>query len=211
MYMRYTKFLFILLGASLFSTKGYSQNNLHARDSLLKLMSVQVCDEMNKANLTDLSPASLENALMMSMIPVITQHQSALEQVLDVNVSDPQSFEKFGNALGIELLRSCAVFRDAAIAGSVESKSESTPSDTKTVSGKLLKVQTGGMNSIELMNADGGVLTIWCTRHFSGDEKLSDMNHVGKHIQVEYVTEKVYDFIIGNYREIMVARGISGL
>ncbi|HCF63987.1 MAG TPA: hypothetical protein DEU93_07395 [Chitinophagaceae bacterium] len=72
-------------------------------------------------------------------------------------------------------------------------------------------MQTGAMNSVELMNAEGKVLTIWCTRHFAGDEKLTDLNHIGKQIQVEYVTEKVYDFVTGGYREIMVARGISGL
>ncbi|HML58086.1 MAG TPA: hypothetical protein PKA85_06930, partial [Ferruginibacter sp.] len=62
-----------------------------------------------------LSVESLENAIMMSMMPLITTHQAALEQILDVNVSDPKSFERFGNELGLELLKSCAVFRDVAM------------------------------------------------------------------------------------------------
>lgn len=210
--MSLKKIFVVLIGLCVCCVTAFSQNNQQAKDSLLKLMSVQVCDEISKISSADLSVESLENAIMMSMMPLITTHQAALEQILDVNVSDPKSFERFGNELGLELLKSCAVFRDVAMGRTGNSDAGTTASDAATnISGKLLKVQTGAMNSVELMNAEGKVLTIWCTRHFAGDEKLTDLNHIGKQIQVEYVTEKVYDFVTGGYREIMVARGISGL
>jgi hypothetical protein len=210
--MSFKKICVVITGLFVCCATGFSQNNQQAKDSLLKLMSVQVCDEISKINSADLSVESLENAIMMSMMPLITTHQAALEQIMDVNVSDPKSFERFGNELGLELLKSCAAFRDVAMGRTGNSDAGTTASDAATnISGKLLKVQTGAMNSVELMNAEGKVLTIWCTRHFAGDEKLTDLNHIGKQIQVEYVTEKVYDFVTGGYREIMVARGISGL
>lgn len=210
--MSFKKICVVITGLFVCCTTGFSQNNQQAKDSLLKLMSVQVCDEFSKINSPDLSVESIENAIMMSMMPIIITHQTALEDMLGVSASDPKSFESFGNELGLELLKSCAAFRDVAMGRTGKSDAGATATGAaSSISGKLLKVQTGAMNSVELMNAEGKVLTIWCTRHFAGDEKLTDLNHIGKQIQVEYVTEKVYDFVTGGYREIMVARGISGL
>lgn len=209
--MSFKKICFASLTFFWVSLNGFAQTSPQAKDSLMKLMSAQVCTEVSKIDPAKLNQESLEQALMLAMIPVVAEHQSALEQILDVKASEPQSFEKFGNELGMELLKSCPAFLQVAMNNSNDATSGGAQPATGQVSGKLLKVQTGAMNSFELLNDEGKLLTIWCTRHFEGDQKLADMNHIGKNIQVEYVTEKVYDFLTGSYREIFIARNLSGL
>lgn len=81
----------MVVGMVITAIAGQAQNS---RDSLMKLVAKDVCEELASKNLSGKSMDELEMEMGLSFMPVLMKHKDALEKELGGNVTDQSGMEK---------------------------------------------------------------------------------------------------------------------
>ena len=206
----YKNFFFFLLSCSIsLFTTAQSQK---AKDSLMKIMVAEACEEMKKKDFSSMKKDDLEMEIGLAVIPVFTNHASELKDILDLDITDPENMKEFGEMLGMKLVMECPDFM-RVVSGSKTFQDEIIKSGSEkkslSISGTLVKIVPGEMTHFLIKDKQGKTQKIWWMEYFDGADKLNDVKNINKAIIVKYKETEIYNAAIKDYIKIKIAAGIE--
>jgi hypothetical protein len=183
------------------------------KDAVVKLISRETCDELSKADFSSKTTEEFKISLGLALVKVVAQHQAELK-TFGVTVSDPQSLEKIGNDVGVQLVTSCPPFL-AALTENPNTVKELLEDDKGapggSISGKLLKVVTGDFTHLQIEDGKGKVERLWWLEYFEGSNKLliDPQGQLNKVIKVNYVEKEMFNSTLKDYVKVKVITSIE--
>lgn len=195
----------------LFSVSMYSQIS---KDSLIKLMSNETCEEIGKKDFSNKNMDELQVELGMAMLPIIAKYENELKTVLDVSMDDQKGLENMGRLVGMQLAKDCPAFlkifmNNPQAIKDVTGKNIETSSGS--TSGILLKIVPGDFAYIQVKDGSGKTEKIWWMEYFDGSDKLvnSPQNYLNKAVKVNYVEKDMYNSTLKEYVKVKIITGIQ--
>ncbi len=192
---------------------GQAQNS---RDSLMKLVTKDVCDELSAKNLTGKNMDEVQMEMGLAFMPALMKHKDALEKELGGNVTDKSSMEKLGQEIGMLLVTECPAFlkiMSGMDPGAMDkpTKVPVTIGGSATIKGTLLKVLPGELTHLLVKDNKGKTVKIWWMDYFDGSDDMADnpQKMINKKVTVDYTEKEVYNVALKQYIKIKVATGIS--
>ncbi len=189
-----------------------SAQTQRAKDSLMKVMVAEACNEIKKKDFSSVKKEDMEMELGMAVIPVFSQHSGDIKDILNVDITDAENMKDFGQTLGMRLAVECPDFM-RVVAGSssfsAEVKKASPSGPSYTLSGTLVKVVPGEISHFLVKDNQGKTQKIWWMEYVDGDEKLKDVKFLSKPILVKYKETEVYSAAVKDYIKIKIATGID--
>lgn len=192
---------------------GQAQNS---RDSLMKLVTKDVCDELSAKNLTGKNMDEVQMEMGLAFMPALMKHKDALEKELGGTVTDKSSMEKWGQEIGMLLVTECPAFlkiMSSMDPGAMDkpTKVPVTIGGSATIKGTLLKVVPGELTHLLVKDSKGKTVKIWWMDYFDGSDDMADnpQKMINKKITVDYTEKEVYNVALKQYIKIKVATGIS--
>ncbi|MEO6583334.1 MAG: hypothetical protein ABIO05_03365 [Ferruginibacter sp.] len=203
------KYIAILLLVSIISTNAFSQTQ-KAKDSLMKVMVAEACEEIVKKDFSTLGKDELEMELGMAIIPVFTNHLEEMKEIFDVDMSDAGKVTQFGQTLGMRLAMECPGFMKV-VSGNKTFQEMAVGKSTEkiTLSGTLQKIVPGDITHFIIKTESGRLEKIWWMAHFDGAEKLMQPGNLNKKLSIQYKEMEVYNAAVKDYIKIKVATGMG--
>lgn len=203
--------LLMLVGMVLAAITGQAQNS---KDSLMKLVTQDVCNELSTKDLTGKNMDELQMEIGMSFMPVLMKHKDALEKELGGDVTDKASMEKLAQSIGMRLFTECPAF--LKIMSNIDPSTLEKPAKMSvvvggaTITGTLLKVVPGELTHLLVKDNSGKTVKIWWMDYFTGSDEMADnpLKMVNKKVTVNYTEKEVYNVALKQYIKIKVATGI---
>ncbi len=197
---------------SLFITTFYSFSfSQMSKDSLVKVMSKEMCTEISKQDFTGKKLDDFEAQLGMAMLPLFSKYSKQIKEVYGFEMDDQQGFEVIGRDIGMRLAVDCPAFLKL-IMNDQEAVKEINDkvADKKTtkVSGILLKIVTGDITYFEVKTTAGKTEKVYWLEFFEGSDKLST-EMLNKKITVSYTEKEVYKSSLKDYSKIKIATSIK--
>jgi hypothetical protein len=183
------------------------------RDALIKQVTKETCDELSKTDFSNKSTDEFKITLGLVLVKVVAAHQAELKTV-GVSVSDPQSLEKIGNDVGVQLVTTCPSFL-SALTGNPNAVKELLDNEKASVSGsisgKLVKVVGGEFTYLQVEDAKGKVEKLWWLEYFEGSNNLvgDQQSQLNKPIKVNYVEKEMFNSTLKDYVKIKVITSIQ--
>lgn len=201
----------MLVGMVLAAITGQAQNS---KDSLMKLVTQDVCNELSTKDLTGKNMDELQMEIGMSFMPVLMKHKDALEKELGGDVTDKASMEKLAQSIGMRLFTECPAF--LKIMSNIDPSTLEKPAKMSvvvggaTITGTLLKVVPGELTHLLVKDNSGKTVKIWWMDYFTGSDEMADnpLKMVNKKVTVNYTEKEVYNVALKQYIKIKVATGI---
>ena len=183
-----------------------------SKDSLLKMMSKETCDEIAKKDISNKSMEELELELGLAMMPVIIKYEKELKSVYNMDFEDEKSMENIGREVGMKLAKDCPVFLKMFMSNPQAMK-ESMGKESKTlfISGTLVKIIPGDISHIQVKDASGKIEKLWWMEYFEGSNKLvnESQNHLNKAIKVSYVEKEIYNSTLKDYVKMKIITAVE--
>ncbi len=197
-----------------------------AKDSLLKVMSNEVCDEFNKKDISTFKGENVEKELGMLMMPSIMNHISAIETIYGGGVDDEKAMNKLGMDLGMRLVGNCPKFMEFSVDMAQKAKDEKkrynkTDADAvittkkveveESISGIILVINPADITSINFKTTNGKVEKFYWLSSFENAEKLATnpAKYLNKKASISFIENSVYDAAKKTYKKIKVITGIE--
>ncbi|MEJ7625956.1 MAG: hypothetical protein WKF35_03750 [Ferruginibacter sp.] len=199
----------ILLTFCFLYTVAFSQSKMQ-KDSLMKVMALEACDEVKKKDFSNLKKEDLEMELGLAVVPIFSNHADDIKNIFDFDISESDEMRKFGQELGIKLAVVCPEFiklfanNKSLLESKVEVKSSETISSVT-----LLKVMPGEFTYFLIKDKSGKTEKIWWMNYFEGSEILADVKNINKTFKIKYQEMEVYNSGIKDYIKIKVASGLE--
>ncbi|MFY7963695.1 MAG: hypothetical protein ACOVO1_02255 [Chitinophagaceae bacterium] len=199
----------LVLGLSLISCVSFAQIK---KDSLVKMMSKDVCNEINKKDITGKTIDDFEIEIGMAMIPVFTKYKKEIEEVWGVETLDSESGELIGREIGIQLAADCPSFLQLILNSPDALKSaadKKKPKELK-VTGTLQKINNADISYVETKDATGKVEKLYWLEYFEGANNLMNEPNkfINKKITFTYSEKEVYKSSLKDYSKIKVITGM---
>jgi hypothetical protein len=194
------------------------------KDSLLKVMSVEACEELGKKDLSKIDAKNLESELGMLLAPTMMSHLEDIERVYGGGMQDQDAMKKMGMDLGMKLATTCPKFIEIsmqaangnerikkAIANKMKNKDEAMDNEASSSVGTLLSVNAGDITTLSLSDGKGKTTKFYWLEYFDNADMLKANNkkYVGKKVTINYTEKSVYDFVKKDYKTIKVITGIE--
>ena len=184
-----------------------------SKDVVIKQVTKETCDELSKADFSNKSTNEFKLALGLALVKVVAAHQAELKTI-GVSVSEPQSLEKIGNDVGVQLVTTCPSFLAALTENpnTVKELLDNDRASTKgSISGKLVKVVSGDFTHLQIEDLKGKVERVWWLEYFDGSNKLmtDPQGQLNKVIKVDYVEREMFNSTLKDYVKIKVITGIE--
>jgi hypothetical protein len=187
----------------------------NSKDSLMKLVTKDVCDELGTKNLTGKSMDELQMEFSLAFMPALMKHKDALEKELGGDVTDKAGMEKMGQEIGMRLVTECPAF--LKIMGSMDPAAMEKPTRSPvamsgtTIKGTLLKVVPGELTHLLIKDTKGKTVKVWWMDYFDGSDDMADnpQKMTNKKVTVNYTEKEVYSAALKDYVKIKVATGVS--
>jgi hypothetical protein len=203
--------LFLLL------TTAFGAKAQKAKDSLMKLVSKEVCEEISAKDLTGKTMDDMQMELSMAFMPVLMRHKDALEKELGVGVISKEGMEKLGQEIGMGLVLECPAFMKVMSAsmesGNKPSGKTAPFSDApeSSIGGTLVKLVPGELTHLLLKDTKGKLVKIWWMDHFEGADDMIDQPQrmLNKKVNIRYTEKEVYSAALKQYVKIKIATGIA--
>jgi len=205
------KIIIIFLGFCLSYNIALSQSQKQ-KDSLMKVMALEACEELKKKDFSNLKKEDLEVELGMAVVPVFSSHAQAIEDIYGFDIAESDKMKDFGQELGIKLAVVCPEFIKlfANNRSLLETKTEiKVTKDIMTLSAILIKVVPGEFTYFQVKDKSGKTEKIWWMDYFEGSDILADTKNLNKNITVKYQEKEVYNAAIKDYIKIKVAFGLE--
>lgn len=203
----------MVVGMVITAIAGQAQNS---RDSLMKLVAKDVCEELASKNLSGKSMDELEMEMGLSFMPVLMKHKDALEKELGGNVTDQSGMEKLSQEIGLRLVTECPAF--LKIMSGMDPSAMNRPTKVPvimgggaSIKGTLLKVVPGELTHLLVKDSKGKTVKIWWMDYFDGSDDMADnpQKMINKKVKVDYTEKEVYNATLKQYIKIKVATGVS--
>ncbi|MEP6674188.1 MAG: hypothetical protein ABJA78_03510 [Ferruginibacter sp.] len=184
------------------------------KDSLMKQMSKEVCEEMSKGDTT--APQSMDELQMklsQAFAPLLSKYMDQL-QALNIDISSPEEMESLGREIGIRLVASCPMFYKflSTNSGALKqfSKERSAPAKS-TVNGVLLKIVPGDFSYLQVKTKANKIEKIWWMEYFEGSNVLTEKpaSLLNKNVTITYVEKEIYNSTLKDYVKVKVAVAIE--
>jgi hypothetical protein len=191
------------------------------KDSLLKVMTNEACEELNKKDLTKIDAKNLEAEMGMLLAPAMMSHLEDIERIYGGDMTDQDAMKKMGTDLGMRLATKCPKFMELSMQAmssgnkSFESKIKKldTPTDNSeaTLSGTLMAVNAGDITTLSISESKGKTTKVYWLEYFDNADELKTNNkkYLNKKVNVGYTEKSVYDFVRKNYKIIKVITSID--
>ena len=183
------------------------------KDSLVKMMAKDVCDELNKTT-KDSKVDNLQEKLGMAMLPVFSKYLKEIKQVYDITEINEANGEKIGEDIGEKLGSDCPIFMKL-ILDNAEATKEIMGLNEKAkgikLTGTLLRIVNGDITYFEVKTTSGKIEKIYWLEFFEGSDKLtnSSVNLLNKKITISYVEKEIYKSSLKDYIKIKVAASLT--
>ncbi|HMK04869.1 MAG TPA: hypothetical protein VK489_11785 [Ferruginibacter sp.] len=198
----------LLISSSLFSQVG--------KDSLLKRMARETCDEITKKNLANKTMDEIQMEMGMAMIPIVTKYADELQATFGFSLEDQQGLESVGKEIGMQLARDCPAFLKLIINNPSVLKEMKAGNNEKIVeyrhiSGTLIKIVPGDFSYLQVRDASGKVEKLWWMEYFDGSNSLTTdpQKRLNKPVKVSYVEKEIYNAALKDYVKIKVITSIE--
>ncbi len=188
------------------------------KDSLVRRIALDACDEISKKDLAGASQDAVMEMLGMALLPAMVKYEKELKEFYQLDdFSDAAAMEKVGRDVGMKLVFLCPEFARVITTG-LASNSEGDDKNPRvlsmseqTLSGTLLKIETGEFTSLQIRTPAGKMEKIWWFEYFSGADILLEnpAKLVGKKVVVNYVEKERFTHATKEYARIKLATGIK--
>lgn len=202
----------IVVGIMVAAITGQAQNS---KDSLMKLVTKDVCDELSTKNLSGKNMDEMQMEIGLAFMPALMKHKEALEKEIGGDVTGKDGMEKMGQEIGMRLVTECPAF--LKLMSSMDPSAMGKPDVIRTtvgsasIKGTLVKVVPGELTHLLVKDSKGKTVKIWWMDYFDGSDDMADnpQKIINKKVTVDYTEKEVYSAALKQYIKIKVATGIS--
>jgi hypothetical protein len=191
------------------------------KDSLLKVMTTEACEELNKKDLTKIDAKNLEAEMGMLLAPAMMGHLEDIERIYGGGMTDQDAMKKMGMDLGMRLATKCPKFMELSMqamsngtkpsASKIKVNEAPSNNEEASVSGTLLGVNAGDITTISVSESKGKTTKLYWLEYFDNadDLKTNSKKYLNKKVTISYMEKSVYDFVRKNYKTIKVITSID--
>lgn len=216
---------FIVCAAFLFASTVLSAQVVNgpapvSKDSLMKLMAKETCEEIAKKDLSNKTMEELEMELGLAMMPVVLKYQEALK-TSGYDMEDQQGMMNMGKEVGMQLAKDCPAFlkmfvNNPGVLKEALDKKETIGKEKMevlpaNVFGTLVKIVPGDISHIQVKDGTGKIQKLWWMEYFEGSNKLisEPAKFLNKTVQVSYVEKEIYNSTLKDYVKVKIITGIE--
>jgi hypothetical protein len=180
------------------------------KDSLLKAMSKEVCEDVMKKDFTGKNADEIQMEIGMSFIPVMGKYEKELKAVYGDVVAGTDGIEKVGEDLGMRLVLECPAFLKL-MASNPGMVNKTEPVVINTINGTLVKVVPGEFTHLLIKDNKGKMMKIWWMESFDGSGELTrnPQSWINKKVTVSYTEKELYSAGTKKYNTVKIAAGIE--
>lgn len=205
-------FLFI---SSILSAQVGNGTATLSKDSLLKLMAKETCEEIGKRDLTNKTMEELQEELGLAMVPMIIKYQDQLKTI-GFYLEDQDGMRNMGKEVGMQLAKDCPEFlkifvNNPGVLKEVIDEKEMNGKGKKellqsNISGTLVKILPGDISHIQVKDESGKVQKIWWMEYFEGSNILisEPAKFLNKSVKVGYVEKEIYNSTLKDYVKMKI-------
>jgi hypothetical protein len=199
----------------------FTTNAQITKDSLLKVMTNEACEELNKKDLTKIDAKNLEAEMSMLLAPAMMSHLEDIERIYGGGMTDQDAMKKMGMDLGMRLATKCPKFMELSMqamsngnksaASKIKINEDPSANDDASLSGTLLTVNAGDITTLSVSESKGKTTKFYWLEYFENadDLKTNSKKYINKKVTVSYTEKSVYDFVRKNYKTIKVITSID--
>ena len=184
--------------------------NLKAQsDSVFnKKIAQDFCDEFDKIK-DKITKDNFEMELGLILMPILNRHETDIKKYWGYDKNQTENLEKIGRKVGELGAINCASFR-TFIGEKIKALSNEEP-ETKTASGKLIKIEGQPFTYLLIQAPNGKTEKIWWMEYFEGADKLAvdTKLFLNRTVQVEYKETEVFDSVSKEYKTIKVVTALK--
>lgn len=183
-----------------------------AKDSIIHLISADICEQLKTKDFSDKKITDLEVELGLMMLPIFSKFNADLKKINpDFDFSNTKMLGSLSEEVGIKLAMECPTFLKF-ISAKPELMDYNSKNKTEqlTLKGVLDKIIPGDFTYMQVKNADGKIEKIWWMEYFEGaNNLLSGKIKINKTISVHYVEREIYNGRLKDYVKIKVATSVE--
>lgn len=210
-YLLFTAFLFCSLASNAQVTK----------DSLIKKMSAEICDEVSKQDFSNLKGEDLNMQLGLLFLPVLTKYQEEMKTAFGVtDMTDESQMENVGKEIGQYMAFNCPAFVKMIAQISKNDKEEPAKKTAvadeikvadQQVQGKFVALTPGAFSFFTIKLSNGKTEKIWWMEYFQGASQLTESSAklANRQVTVKYTEREVYQAAQKQYVKIKIATGLE--
>jgi hypothetical protein len=197
----------------------FTTNAQMTKDSLLKVLSKEACEEVNKKDLSTLNKSNAQAEISMLLAPVMMGHLDDIQTVYGGSITDQNTMTKLGMDLSMKLATTCPKFVELSLkmapADGMEDKIKKmkpqSDNEEDAIKGTFLSVNAGDITTISIADGKGKTTKLYWLEYFDNADKLITNNkkYLNKKVTVNYTEKSVYDFVRKNYKTIKVITSID--
>jgi hypothetical protein len=206
------KVLFIFL--SLIAVHLNAQTKM-TKDSLIKLMSDDVCIEMNKMVKEKREIKDLETQLGLAMLPAFGKYMNEIREIYGIENLDEKFGEMIGEDVGGYLAKSCPAFLEILTSNSDATaeliSGKKSDKNTGTVKGTFQKITYNDFSYVEIKTATGKIEKLYWMEYFAGASDLTNnpSKFANKNVTIKYTEKEIYKAALKDYVKLKFMSGIE--
>jgi hypothetical protein len=201
----------VFLGVLFFCTTAAGKAQL-TKDSLLKAMSKDVCEDMAKKDFKGKNAEEIQMEIGLSFLPVMGKYTRELREIYGEIMDGTEGMEKAGEDLGMRLVLECPAFLQI-MTGNPGIINKAAGIAEKTMTGTLIRVVPGEFTHLLVKDNKGKLVKIWWMAPFAGSAELTGnpQSWLNKKVTVSYDERESYNAGTKKYTTIKTAAGIEKL
>ncbi len=183
-----------------------------AKDSIIHLMSGDICEQFKAKGFADKKITDFETELGLMMMPVFNKYDAELKKINpEFDFSNAKMLGSLSEEVGVKLALECPEFLKFISANpSLLGDNSKNRTEQLSLKGVLEKIIPGDFTYLLVKNADGKIEKIWWMEYFEGSNNLlSGKIKINKPISVHYVEREIYNARLKDYVKIKVATSVE--
>ncbi|HKK75146.1 MAG TPA: hypothetical protein VJ953_08750 [Saprospiraceae bacterium] len=169
---------------------------LMAQQSTIDQISIETCNCMTQKDVSGMEQSQFEQELGMCMLTAATPLMTQLQEEENIDLNDPNAFQKIGEKVGAKIATSCPdLFSKMMEFYGAEVQTESEVRQLLVMEGTFAGLKTGEVARIQLSGGSGGTADFLWLEAFEGSEALeADPAALkGKAIKVFFTEKSIYN------------------
>lgn len=167
-----------------------------AQESVIDKISSETCDCMTQKAITEMDQSLFEQELGMCMITAATPLMAQLQEEENIDLNDPNAFQKIGEKVGAKIATSCPeLFTKMMEFYGVETQTAAEVRQLLVMEGTFTGLQTGEIARIQLSGANGAMADFLWLEAFEGSQALEANPNAlrGKAMKVFFTEKAIYN------------------
>ena len=170
-----------------------------------KAIITDFCDTFSKSA-SHISKENMTAELGMMILPLFTKYKDQIESEWGLYASNSKDIRSIGEKIGQLATLNCPAFQTFIKDNLQQIVNDREESGSKTVSGKLTKVEGSPFTYLLVQNSQGRTDKFYWMEFFPGAEKLSasTTGYLNKPLRITYKETEIYQAAEKDYRTIKV-------